>query len=96
MINTMDAYSGIADVRIEGIEVLAIRYKTVVEATRKKNYDILDHRKGDFDADYLEFRSHFDNLRAQMQNFMDGWFEKTLSVCAYTLLGLIVIVVVSF
>ena len=80
MINTMDAYSGLADVRIEGIETIVVRYKTVVEATKKKSYDILDHRKTDFDTDYLEFRNHFDNLRQNMQNFVDSWFEKSLSV----------------
>ena len=45
MLNTMEAYSGLADVRIEGIEVIAVRYKTIVDGTKKKNYDILDHRK---------------------------------------------------
>ena len=47
MINTMDAYSNLGDVKIEGIETIAVRYKTIVDATKKKNYDILDHRKGD-------------------------------------------------
>ena len=47
MINTMDAYSGLGDVKIEGIEAIAVRYKTLIEATKKKNYDVLDHRRGD-------------------------------------------------
>ena len=51
MINTMDAYAGLGDVRIEGIETIAVRYKTVVDATKKKNYDILDHRKGEVSAE---------------------------------------------
>ena len=80
MINTMDAYGGISDVRIEGIETIAVRYKTLVEATKKKTYNILDHRKGDFDVDYVEFRDQFDNLRNSMQNFVDTWFEKNLTV----------------
>jgi hypothetical protein len=41
----MEAYSGLPDVRIEGIEPIAVRYKNLVEAAKKKNYDILDHRK---------------------------------------------------
>ena len=45
MISTMEAYSKLGDVRIEGIDAIAVRYKTLVDATRKKNYDILDHRK---------------------------------------------------
>ena len=47
IINTMDAYSGLGEVRIEGIETIAVRYKSVVDATKKKSYDILDHRKGE-------------------------------------------------
>jgi len=47
MIMTMDAYSGLGDVKIEGIEAIAVRYKTLVDATKKKNYDVLDHHKGD-------------------------------------------------
>ena len=47
MIQTMDKYSGVGDVKIEGIDVIAVRYKTIVDATMKKAYDILDHRKGE-------------------------------------------------
>ena len=45
MLNTMEAYSGLADVRSEGIDIIVVKYKTIVENTKKKNYDILDHRK---------------------------------------------------
>jgi hypothetical protein len=47
MIATMDAYAGLPDVRIEGIEPVAVRYKNLVEAAKKKSYDVLDHRKQD-------------------------------------------------
>ena len=47
MMNTIDSYAGLTDVRIEGIEAILVRYKTLVEAFKKKNYDILDHRKPD-------------------------------------------------
>ncbi|ELU05307.1 hypothetical protein CAPTEDRAFT_162628 [Capitella teleta] len=79
MINTMNGYANIGNVRIEGIDTIAVRYKTIVEATKKKNYDILDHRKGEFDTDYLEFRSQFDSLQMQIQSFVDSWFERSLS-----------------
>ena len=80
MINTMNLWSGIADVRIEGIDSIIVRYKTVCDAVKKKTYDILDHRKGDFDTDYIEFKGQFENLRQQMQNFLDTWFERNLPV----------------
>ena len=80
MITTMQAYSGIGDVRIEGIEIIAVRYKTIVEGVRKKQYDILDHRKGDFDIDHAEFLTQFEGLQGQIQAFVDSWFEKNLTV----------------
>ena len=47
MTNTMEMFSGLGDVKIEGIDTLAVKYKTIVDGTKKKNYDILDHRKND-------------------------------------------------
>ncbi len=81
MINTMELWAGILDVRIEGIEAIVVRYKSVCEAAKKKTYDILDHRKSDFDTDYSEFKTQFENLHYQVQNFLDVWFERNLSVC---------------
>lgn len=47
MVNTMEQFSGLVNIKIEGIDTIVVRYKTIVETTKKKNYDILDHRKGD-------------------------------------------------
>lgn len=47
MVNTMEMFSGLNDVKIEGIDNIAIKYKTIVDQTKKKNYDVLDHRKGE-------------------------------------------------
>ena len=40
----------------------------------------IDHSVLQFDADYLEFRSQFDNLQAQIHSFVDSWFERQLTV----------------
>ena len=47
MINTIEMFSGLGDVKIEGIEVIAVKYKNICEQAKKKNYDILDHRKAE-------------------------------------------------
>lgn len=47
MINTMEMFSGLSDVKIEGMEMIVAKYKTISEVTKKKNYDVLDHRKGE-------------------------------------------------
>ncbi|XP_021362874.1 dynein heavy chain 5, axonemal-like isoform X1 [Mizuhopecten yessoensis] len=79
MVNTMEMFSGLNDVKIEGIENTVIKYKTIVDQTKKKNYDVLDHRKGEFDMDYTEFRNQIEGLRLMMQNFMDTWFSRSLT-----------------
>lgn len=47
MLNTMEDFAGIGNVRIEGIDAIIVKYRTIVESAKKKNYDILDHRKGE-------------------------------------------------
>jgi len=45
MISTIEAYSGLKDARIEGLEVLVLQYNNLVDAVKKKSYDILNYRK---------------------------------------------------
>ncbi|XP_071957073.1 dynein axonemal heavy chain 5-like [Antedon mediterranea] len=79
MVNTIENLSGLADVRIEGIESIFIRFQGIVATYKKKGYDILDHRKGEFDADYFEFKVQIDSVYTHLQNFLDSWFERSLS-----------------
>jgi len=45
MLSTMESFSGLEDARIEGLEATVLQYKSLVDMVKKKNYDILDHRK---------------------------------------------------
>ena len=45
MISTMEAFSGLKDARIEGLEALVFQYNSLVDEAKKKSYDVLDHRK---------------------------------------------------
>jgi hypothetical protein len=47
VINTMEMFSGLGDVKIEGIDIITVKFKTICDAAKKKNYDILDHRKAE-------------------------------------------------
>ena len=80
MMETIDNLSGLTDVRVEGIDVLAIKFQNIVMATKKKSYDLLDHRKNDFDTDYDDFKTQIDALMSQLQTFVDQQFEKSASV----------------
>ncbi|KAK3754858.1 hypothetical protein QZH41_011331 [Actinostola sp. cb2023] len=79
MLNTMENLSDLSKVKIEGIETIVVRYTTIVFNVKKKAYDLLDHRKGEFDIDYEEFKANIEGLKQQLQAFVDSWFEKPLS-----------------
>ena len=45
MITTMEAFGGLKDVKLEGLETVILQYENLVDVTKKKNYDILDYRR---------------------------------------------------
>ncbi len=73
VITTIDSLSSLNTVKLEGIEPIAVKYKTIVENIKKKNYDVLDHRKIEFENDYSDFKSQIDFLQQQLQSFIDTW-----------------------
>ncbi|CAF0945608.1 unnamed protein product [Adineta steineri] len=80
VLNTIDSLSGLQNIRVEGLEPIVVKYRSVVDAIKKKSYDILDHRKPDFDNDYNEFKSQIEYIQAQLQMFIDAWFRKSYTV----------------
>ena len=55
------------------------RYQNIVTNTEKKKYDVLDHRKAEFDSDHRDFCLQVDALQQTLQEFLDTWFGKPLS-----------------
>jgi dynein heavy chain len=47
VLNTIESLSGLQNIRVEGLEPIVVKYKSVVDAIKKKSYDLLDHRKPD-------------------------------------------------
>lgn len=45
MVNTMEMFFSFYTVKIEGIDIIAVKYKTIVDVIKKKNYNIFDYRK---------------------------------------------------
>ncbi|XP_078247829.1 dynein axonemal heavy chain 5 isoform X3 [Pogona vitticeps] len=74
--DTITAYSVLQDSKIEGLEVMATRYQSIVATMKKKKYNFLDQRKTEFDQDYEEFLKQTNDLHQQLQVFMDITFEK--------------------
>ncbi|XP_077975281.1 dynein axonemal heavy chain 8-like [Styela clava] len=79
LLNTIEVFSKLGESKIEGIEGLTNKFQSIVTNTKKKPYDILDHRKIDFDNDFENFKDSIYNLECQLQIFMDSCFDRPQS-----------------
>ncbi|KAE8597580.1 hypothetical protein XENTR_v10016521 [Xenopus tropicalis] len=77
--NNLESLADLQTIKIEGVEKISIRYETIVTNTKSKSYDVLDHRKQEFDKDYMEFKNQIEGLYQSLQAFVDSWFEKPLT-----------------
>ncbi|XP_039566951.1 dynein heavy chain 5, axonemal-like [Passer montanus] len=79
MSNTMESLLELQRIKIEGIDKITTQYQSIATNTKSKEYDVLDHRKKEFEKDYLEFKNQIATLYESIQEFVDSWFEKTLT-----------------
>nr|XP_033785734.1 dynein heavy chain 5, axonemal isoform X1 [Geotrypetes seraphini] len=75
MFETITTYSALQASKIEGLEVMATRFQTIVATMKNKQYNFLDQRKADFDQDYEDFCKQTSDLHNQLKIFMDTTFE---------------------
>uniref|UniRef100_A0A670IDT3 Dynein axonemal heavy chain 5 n=1 Tax=Podarcis muralis TaxID=64176 RepID=A0A670IDT3_PODMU len=66
--DTITTYSVLQDSKMEGLEVMATKYQSIVATMKKKQYNFLDQRKTDFDQDYEEFCKQTDDLHVRIPN----------------------------
>ena len=62
VLTSVEVYSGLQTCVIEGIEPLSNKFQNIFLAIKKKQYDVLDHRKPEFDRDYDEYQKHLFDL----------------------------------
>ncbi|XP_068050765.1 dynein axonemal heavy chain 5-like isoform X2 [Anomalospiza imberbis] len=79
MSNTMESLLELQHIKIEGIDEITTQYQSIATNTKSKQYDVLDHRKKEFEKDYLEFKNQIAALYESIQEFVDSWFEKTVT-----------------
>ena len=75
----MEQYAVIDNCRIEGIEASVAKFQHILANIKKKPYDVLDHRKLDFDQDFNEFRRSINDLETHLRGFMNTSFERMKS-----------------
>ncbi|XP_030652607.1 dynein heavy chain 8, axonemal [Nomascus leucogenys] len=79
MITVVQTYSTLSNSTIEGIDIMAIKFRNIYQGVKKKQYDILDPRRTEFDTDFLDFMTKINGLEVQIQAFMNSSFGKILS-----------------
>ncbi|XP_064515055.1 dynein axonemal heavy chain 5-like isoform X4 [Pseudopipra pipra] len=79
MSNIMESLLELHHIKIEGIEEITTLYQSIATNTKSKEYDVLDHRKKEFEKDYLEFKNQIAALYESIEEFVDSWFEKTVN-----------------
>ena len=66
---SLDTYDVLTSSNIEGIDSIAQKYSTIYKSMKKKPYEILDHRKIDFDHDYEDFKRQLAELEVSFPSF---------------------------
>ena len=56
VLDTIESLSGLQNIRVEGLEPIVVKYRSVVDAIKKKSYDLLDHRKPDVRLSFSSVR----------------------------------------
>ncbi|XP_071340329.1 dynein axonemal heavy chain 5 isoform X1 [Trachinotus anak] len=79
MASTLESLAALPNMKVEGVEKIYVRYQTIVSTTKSKTYDILDHRKLEFDSDYADFRLQVQGLLQSLQSLLDFWFHQSLT-----------------
>ncbi|KAL5262750.1 hypothetical protein ACHWQZ_G008223 [Mnemiopsis leidyi] len=79
MLLTMDRFSILAISKIEGMDAHNKQWTSVVGMAKKKNYDILDHRRQEFEVDYDDFLRAVELLQSKLQKHMETCVDRQTS-----------------
>ncbi|KAL3320549.1 Dynein heavy chain 8, axonemal [Cichlidogyrus casuarinus] len=80
LIDNMTGFAELLDIKFEGIEPICAKIRSITDNVKKKNYDILDHRKPEFDNDYTDYMAQFEGVMTSIQAYLENWFERSNSV----------------
>ncbi|NXE58453.1 DYH8 protein, partial [Calcarius ornatus] len=72
-------FNALTQCAIEGIDLMAVKFKNIYHIFQKKPYDTLDPHVTEFDVDFVKFMTEVERLETQLQNFMRTCFRKILS-----------------
>ncbi|XP_034721741.1 dynein heavy chain 5, axonemal-like [Etheostoma cragini] len=80
MASSLESLAALQHLKVEGAEKIYARYQNIVMATTSKTYDVLDHRRLEFDSDYADFQLQVQSLFQSLESLLDFWFHQSLTV----------------
>jgi dynein heavy chain len=79
MFDNIEKFSSLQSLGVEGIDSLVKRFDQILNQVKRKPYDMLDHRKMEFDNDYASFKKQISDLESSLQQFIDNLFANVSS-----------------
>ncbi|KAL2306085.1 hypothetical protein Nmel_003990 [Mimus melanotis] len=79
MIAIEESFNALTQCAVEGIDLMAVKFKNIYHIFQKKPYDHLDPQVTEFDVDFVKFMSEVERLETQLQTFMHTCFRKIVS-----------------
>jgi dynein heavy chain len=60
----------------EGVDAILKQFYAIIDAFKKKSYDLLDYNNTKFDRDFVQFNVNISQLDTDLQNFIEANFSK--------------------
>jgi dynein heavy chain len=79
MFSIIEKFALLETLGVEGMDVIVRRFTNILTQMQRKPYDILDHRKLEYDADFNNFKKQVADQEASVQAFIDSSFEHITS-----------------
>ena len=80
MFTTIHQFSSLSQHKLEGMEILILKFEGIVKDFRFVRHDLLDYKNNKFDRDYVEFNVHISELEGSLQKFINDSFENITSI----------------
>uniref|UniRef100_A0A803W400 Dynein axonemal heavy chain 8 n=1 Tax=Ficedula albicollis TaxID=59894 RepID=A0A803W400_FICAL len=79
MIAIEQNFNALTKCAVEGVDLMAVKFRNIYHIFQKKQYDNLDPQVTEFDVDFVKFMSEVERLETQLQTFMRTCFRKIVS-----------------
>ncbi|XP_061778474.1 dynein axonemal heavy chain 5-like [Nerophis ophidion] len=78
MASCLEDLSTMQRIKVDGVEPIYARYQNILSSTMSRTYDILDHRKLEFDSDHVDFQMQVRDVFLDLQGLLDFWLLQSL------------------